>query len=111
MRYAVIGGWCYSDFRTFDSLFTAYAGRRFPTALICPDTMAGCERMAIKWGTLMLVPEIHRVTVVMPVERARAILDHRPDVMVCFRTESRANEIARHAAEMAGVPVVDIWVK
>ncbi len=111
MRYAVIGGWCYSDFRTFDKLFTAHAGRHYPTALICPDTMPGCERMAIKWGTLMLVPEIHRITEVMPVQRAREIIGHRPDIMLFFRSESRANVIARSAAEMAGIPVIDIWVK
>jgi hypothetical protein len=72
--------------------------------------MPGCERMALEWGRNMLVREIHRVTTVMPVERARAILDHKPDVLVCFTTGSRANQIVLDRAALSGVPVHHISV-
>lgn len=67
--------------------------------------------MAIRWGQIMLVPEIHRVTTVMPVERAREILSHKPDVLVIFTTGSRPNQIVRERAVLAGIPIHDIWVK
>jgi hypothetical protein len=66
--------------------------------------------MAIQWGVTMLVPEIHRITEVMPVARAKLILDHRPDVLVCFTTGSRPNQIVLDRAALIGLPVHHIKI-
>ena len=111
MRYAIAGGWALDrkHWRQFERKLTAvFAARGAPTALICGH-MYGCERYAMEWAGLHLVPHVV-IRTVMPVERARHFLDHNPGTLILFKSGSPANVVLRDKFAARLLPIVEVEI-
>jgi hypothetical protein len=116
MKYLVVGGRFFHRLNVVEQhLLAIFKAHRWPSLIIHGDRL-GCETLAGEWARAMLVPTkeipawyaLHGQTA--DATQVGAMMREKPDLVIAFTSGSPATNMAIAAAQMNGVPVLEVAI-